>query len=104
MLPLSLLLVGFDLSAVTAAGVAALFYASAAGTFGGLMLFLWVNQRFGATASSLTSYVLPVVAAVGGVLFLGEQVTPVMLAGMALIIAGIALLNRRDPVALEVDA
>lgn len=103
-LPLSLLLVGFDLSAVTAAGVAALFYASAAGTFGGLMLFLWVNQRFGATASSLTSYVLPVVAAVGGVLFLGEQVTPVMLAGMALIIAGIALLNRRAPVALEIEA
>ena len=102
--PLSLLLVGFDLSAVTATGVAALVYAAAAGTFGGLMLFLWVNQRFGATAASLTSYVLPVVAAVGGVLFLGEQITPVMAAGMALIIAGIALLNRKEPVALEVEA
>ena len=102
--PLSLLLVGFDLSAVTPAGVAALVYASAAGTFGGLLLFLWVNQRYGATASSLTSYVLPVVAAAGGVLFLDEAITPVMLAGMALIVAGIAILNRKEPVALEVEA
>ena len=101
--PLSLALVGFDVSAVTATGVTALLYASAAGTFGGLMLFLWVNQRFGATAASLTSYVLPVVAAVGGVLFLGEKITVVMLAGMALIIGGIATLNRREPVALEIE-
>ena len=101
--PLSLALVGFDLSAVTTTGYLALFYASAT-TFGGLILFLWVNQRFGATAVSLTSYVLPVVAAVGGVLFLGETITKVMLAGMALIIGGIAILNRREPVALEIEA
>jgi drug/metabolite transporter (DMT)-like permease len=101
--PLSLALVGFDLSAVTTTGYLALVYASAAGTFGGLMLFLWVNQRFGATAVSLTSFVLPVVAAVGGVLFLDETITPVMLAGMALIIGGIAILNRREPVALEIE-
>ncbi|MBP8949272.1 MAG: DMT family transporter [Candidatus Promineofilum sp.] len=101
--PLSLALVGFDVSAVTATGITALIYAAAAGTFGGLILFLWVNQRFGATAASLTSYVLPVVAATGGVLFLGEAITPVMLAGMALIIGGIATLNRREPVVLEIE-
>lgn len=99
--PLSLLLVGFDLSAVTASGYAALLYAAAAGTFGGLMLFLYVNQRFGATASSLSSYILPVVAAIGGVLFLDETITGVMLAGMALIIGGIAVLNQRDPRPVE---
>lgn len=92
--PLSLLLVGFDLSAVTTAGAAGLIYSAVAGTFGGLMLFQWVNQRFGATPASLASYVLPVVAAVGGVLFLGEHITPVMAAGMALIISGIVILNR----------
>jgi drug/metabolite transporter (DMT)-like permease len=101
--PLSLAWVGFDVSAVTATGITALVYAAAAGTFGGLMLFLWVNQRFGATAASLTSYVLPVVAAVGGVLFLGETITPIMLAGMALIIGGIVTLNQREPVALEIE-
>ena len=98
--PLSLVVAGFDLSAVQPSGVAALLYATAAGTFGGLMLFLWVNQRFGATASSLASYVMPVVAAAGGVLFLGERVTPVMLGGMALIVAGIAVLNRKEAVEL----
>ncbi|MFO7662105.1 MAG: DMT family transporter [Chloroflexota bacterium] len=100
--PLSLLLVGFDLSAVTISGYAALIYAVAFGTFGGLILFLYTTQRFGATAASLTSYVLPVVAAVGGVLFLDETITTVMLVGMALIIAGIAILNRREPVPIEV--
>lgn len=92
--PLSLLLVGFDLSAVTTAGAAGLLYSAAAGTFGGLMLFQWVNQRYGATSASLASYVLPVVAAIGGVLFLGERITPVMAAGMAFIIGGIVVLNR----------
>jgi drug/metabolite transporter (DMT)-like permease len=100
--PLSLLLVGFDLSAVTVSGYAALLFAVAFGTFGGLILFLYTTQRFGATAASLTSYVLPVVAAVGGVLFLDETITRVMLAGMALIIAGIAILNRREPLPIEV--
>lgn len=91
--PLSLLLVGLDLSAVTPAGAAALLYSAVAGTFGGLMLFLWVNQKYGATSASLAAYVLPVVAAVGGVLFLDEHITPVMAAGMAFIISGIVVLN-----------
>ena len=43
---------------------------------------------------------MPVVAAVGGVLFLGERVTPVMLGGMARIVAGIAVLNRKEAVEL----
>lgn len=92
--PLSLLFVGLDLSAVTRTGAAGLVYSAVASTFGGLMLFQWVNQRFGATSASLSSYVLPVVAAVGGVLFLGERITPVMAAGTALIIGGIVVLNR----------
>jgi len=101
--PLSLALIGLDLSAVTPAGYVALVYAAVAGTFGGLMLFLSVNQRYGATAASLTSYILPVVAAAGGVLFLDEQVTPIMLAGMGLIIAGIMVLNQKGEVVLELE-
>lgn len=98
--PLSLLLLGLDLSAVTTAGAMGLLYSAVAGTFGGLMLFQWVNQRYGATSASLASYVLPVIAAVGGVLFLGEQITPVMAAGMALIIGGIVVLNRAGKAAV----
>ena len=52
----------------------------------------------------LLDVVLGVVGAVvGGFLFLGETITPVMLAGMVLIIGGIAILNRRDPVAVEIE-
>ena len=99
--PLSLLLVGFDLSAVTPLGYAGLFYAAAAGTFGGLLLSLWVTQRYGATTLSLSSYVIPVVAAAGGVLLLGETVSTTMLIGMGLIVAGLVLLNRPTAVPVE---
>lgn len=99
--PLSLWLVGFDLSAVTPAGYVALFYAAAAGTFGGIMLSLWVTQTYGATAVSLSSYVVPVVATVGGVVLLGETFTPIMLAGMALIIGGLVFVNQKTAVAVE---
>lgn len=100
--PISLLLVGFDLSAVTAAGYAGLVYAAAAGTFGGLLMALWVTQQFGATTVSLVGYIIPVVAAVGGVLLLDETITAAMLGGMALIIAGVAILNRRTTAAIDI--
>lgn len=96
--PLSLLLVGFDLSQVTVEGYAVLVYAALAGTFTGMMLAFYIVQRFGATASAVTSYVIPVVAAVGGVLILDERITGVMLMGMALIVGGIALINQRTQI------
>lgn len=102
--PLSLLLVGFDLSAVTTAGYVSLVWAAAAGTFGGLLLALWVTQNYGATATSMTSYIIPVVAAVGGVFFLDETITTTMIIGMGLIIVGIAFLNRRRTAAIDIPA
>lgn len=93
--PLSLLIVGFDLSGVTAQGYVALFYASLVGTFAGMMLAFYNIQRFGATASALSAYVIPIVATVGGVLLLGETVTGIMLVGMALIVGGIAIVNQQ---------
>jgi len=45
----------------------------------------------GATIASTVTYLLPVVAIVLGVLVLGESVTAMMLAGMALVLAGVAL-------------
>ena len=99
--PLSLLLVGFDLSAVTPLGYAALLFAAAAGTFGGLWLGLWVTQNYGPTAVSLSSFVVPIVATVGGILLLDETFTPTMLIGMALIIGGLAFLNQRTAVPVE---
>lgn len=92
-IPLSLVLVGFDLSAVDRQGYMALIYAAIIGTFFGLMLAFYNIQRFGATAAAMTAYVIPIVAAIGGALLLGETITTGMLSGMALILAGIAIIN-----------
>ena len=49
----------------------------------------------GATAASTVTYLLPVVAIVLGVLVLGEAITVAALAGIALVLAGVALTRRR---------
>jgi drug/metabolite transporter (DMT)-like permease len=97
--PLSLLTVGFDLSQVDINGYLALFWAALTGTFGGLLMAFYLVQRFGATISTLVTYIIPIIASIGGVLVLDETITPGMLAGMALILAGITQLNERVPTA-----
>jgi O-acetylserine/cysteine efflux transporter len=93
-MPLSALLVGVDLSGVDARGYMALVYAALVGSFSGMMLAFYTIKRFGATASAMPLYVIMVVATLGGALVLGEQITGEMLVGIALIAAGIALINR----------
>lgn len=92
-MPLSLLMVGFDLDRVTLPGYAAIGYASTAGAFVAFWLVFYNVRRFGATAAAMTLYIIPVVATLGGALVLGEEITPGMLGGMALIVCGIAILN-----------
>lgn len=96
MIPLSLLFVGFDLSAVTNIGYGALIYASIMGTFGGMMLAFYNIKHFGATASSMVAYVVPIVANIGGILILDEVFTRGMLFGAALIVIGIYIINRKS--------
>jgi drug/metabolite transporter (DMT)-like permease len=50
----------------------------------------------GATVASTVTYLLPVVAIILGVVVLGEHVTPPILAGIALVLGGVAL-TRRSP-------
>lgn len=95
-IPISLLLEGFDLSQVTGQGYGALLYAAFVGTFAGMMLAFYNIQRFGATASAVTAYIIPIVASLGGVLILGETITTGMLLGMALIVGGVAIINERQ--------
>ena len=99
--PIALLLVGFDLSRVTGQGYAALLYAALVGTFAGMMLAFYNIQRFGATSSAITAYVIPIAATIGGVLLLDETITLTMMLGMVVIIAGIVLLNRGIRIAAE---
>lgn len=95
-MPLSAIFIGFDLSPVTGTGYLALAYAAFIGTFLGMMLAFYNIKRFGATASAMTSYVMPIVTSLGGWLLLDEQITSTMLFGVALIISGIALINHHS--------
>jgi len=94
-LPLSIVMIGLNFESVTTTGYMGLLYAALIGTFAGLLLAFYNIKRFGATAAAMTAYVIPVVAGIGGVLFLDEQITAVMLIGMTLIIIGIAVLQSK---------
>jgi drug/metabolite transporter (DMT)-like permease len=96
-MPLSLLIAGFDLSAVDYRGYFAVGYATLSGTFAGSLIGFIVIKRFGATVSAMVAYVIPIVASIGGMLLLDEQITLGMLGGMALIMLGLGLINRRGP-------
>ena len=81
---------------VSAAGWGLVVYMAFAGTFMPFLLFFWMLQRASATTASLPSYVIPVIALAGGAWLLGEQVTPFMAAGGALILAGVVFTERAE--------
>lgn len=95
-LPIAYFFTGLDLSQATASGYAALLYAGLIGSFGGLLLEFNILQRFGATATAITANIIPIVALIGGWLFLDEQITPGMIAAMALIISGVTIITRSE--------
>ncbi len=95
LMPISLLAAGLDLSNVTSQGYLALLYAALIGTFAGMLLAFYNVKRFGATASAMTSNLIPVVAIIGGAFLLGETITTGMMGGMVLILSGMVVLNRR---------
>ena len=90
-LPISFRMVGIDLHTEDSWGYFALVYSTIAGTFLGLFGEFNLIKRFGATAAAMTAYVIPVVASLGGVLLLGEQITTWIAVGMAFILVGITL-------------
>jgi drug/metabolite transporter (DMT)-like permease len=63
------------------------------GTGCGYLLFFGIIERWGATRTTLVTYVLPVVAVALGFVFLGERLRILELVGAALIIGGIVLVN-----------
>lgn len=57
-------------------------------------LYMYALKHLSATVSSLYTYINPVVAILLGWLLLGESLTPMIVAGMAVTIAGVWLVNR----------
>jgi drug/metabolite transporter (DMT)-like permease len=96
-MPLSLIFAGFDMSNVDSRGYLALGYAALIGTFIGSWINFFIIKNYSATASSLVAYIIPIFAGLTGWLLLDEKITLGMLAGMALVILGIAVLNRGTP-------
>ena len=60
----------------------------------GALIYFYTIQRFGAILSALSHYVTSVVATLGGVLLLGEQITFTILAEIVVVRLGIGLVNR----------
>jgi drug/metabolite transporter (DMT)-like permease len=104
-LPVAYWLTGLDLSHAGRGGYAALIYAGLAGTFGAMLLEFRIIQRFGATATAMAASLIPIVALIGGRLFLDERITAGMVAAMALIISGVLIITRSEaePIAAPVE-
>lgn len=100
-MPLSVIFVGFDLQHVNMQGYLALVYAALVGTFSGFLLTFYNIKRFGATTAAMVLYVVPIIAGLGGILFLDETFTFGLLAGTALIVTGIAIINSGSKVLLD---
>ena len=95
MLTIALAVTGVRTPQVTAVSVAAIVVLGVIGTGFAYVLNYQIITSEGATAASTVTYLLPVVAIVLGVLVLGEAITVAALAGIALVLAGVALTRRR---------
>jgi drug/metabolite transporter (DMT)-like permease len=95
MLSITLAITGAPAPHVTAENVAAIAVLGIIGTGFAYVLNYQIITSEGATVASTVTYLLPVVAIVLGVLVLGESITMTTLAGIALVLAGVALTRRR---------
>jgi len=93
--PIALFSGGYHLESLRSSGILVLLYSGIFGGFATFLLNFFIIKHFSATAGSSNAYVSPVVTALLGALFLGELVTPVMVAGMVIIFIGLALIDRK---------
>jgi drug/metabolite transporter (DMT)-like permease len=57
------------------------------------LLFFRLIERWGATRTTLVTYIIPIIAIILGFALLGERLRPAELVGAALIIGGVVLVN-----------
>jgi drug/metabolite transporter (DMT)-like permease len=91
MLALALPVSGVRTPRVTAEDLAAVAVLGILGTGIAYVLNYQIITGEGATFASTVTYLLPVVAIVLGVLVLSETITAIVLAGIALVLTGVAL-------------
>jgi drug/metabolite transporter (DMT)-like permease len=93
LLPITLLQGGFDVTQANGQGYFALVYGAIIGTVLAFLLFFHLISRFGATATAMVPYIVPIAATLGGIFLLDETLTWGTVAGMLVIGLGIAILN-----------
>jgi uncharacterized membrane protein len=99
LLAVALPIAGSGVPHADGASVAGLVILGVLGTGVAYVLNYQIITSEGATVAATVTYLLPVVAIVLGVLFLGETVTVTVLAGIALVLSGVALTRRRNKAA-----
>ena len=65
------------------------------GAFASYLAWMWILARYPATKISVFVFLSPIFALIFGALWLKEPVTPSLLAALALVAAGIVLVNRK---------
>ncbi len=101
LLAVALPIAGSGVPHADGASVAGLVVLGVLGTGVAYVLNYQIITSEGATVAATVTYLLPVVAIVLGVLFLGETVTVTVLAGIALVLSGVALTRRRNKAAVR---
>lgn len=83
----------FHFQAVTASSWFSVLYLITMGSLAGFSAYVWLLQVRPATQVSTYAYVNPVVAVLLGVLFAGEHMTLLQIAGLAVILLSVLLIN-----------
>jgi len=78
----------------TPATVGSIVYLAFVGTALAFTVYFWLLSHFSATKLSLITYGTPVVAVLLGTVAMGERMTPQVLVGAGIVIAGVALARR----------
>ncbi len=86
-----------------ARSVGALLYLALLGSAVTFTIYYWLLARVKATQVALMSYLIPVVAVAIGALLFDEPLRPRLLAGSALVLAGVVLVSRRRHAPPDVD-
>jgi drug/metabolite transporter (DMT)-like permease len=102
MLAIALMISGIRTPQVTAEDITAIAILGIIGTGAAYVLNYQIINSDGATAASMVTYLLPVVAIVLGVLVLSEGITATTLGGIALVLIGVALTRRKPKTATGV--
>jgi drug/metabolite transporter (DMT)-like permease len=96
-------ILGVNWSQVSAASIAALVYAAVLAMAVAYTIWYSAVREIGSARTSVYSNLIPIVAMLTAVLFLGEGVTARQIAGVALVLAGVALTRMQPRKLLSVN-